>query len=738
MLTEEPNSGVHSRKIRQSDNFIGVPIFRSVSGQPLRSAKLGGNIVGLGRVAGFEYNATPYSLRRAYANILYANVSTEDRRFLMGHKTNSDIYSHYHSAVSTVNVQEIFRGIRAGNAAEMHGLSLNRIQQLPQTISIEGWQMVQQDPEIVNESLETSQVRSDLCKLYGSTSAAIRACDSRVESLIVATARLKNRRRVLMAAIYHEEYRIAFGGHHPLQSTIHSPESGCMPAQALLADGTTKILEIAKDKEAIQLPSDFETTGAIDAHGHEGGEDKGASIHHSEFEFVSAETTIADARDWMLEVAQDEEAIQSLADLEIINAVYSHGHEGHDEEVYDQGSFMTDTDFEENGNPSMILPHCLSCGSEAVRHHNINDGLAIPKKMTITRFRDAVSSGVYTDAALSDLMVEVFSAAHKSGKFIPGEEPLPGTYTCRFSGVDLSSNYHAPEAAHSAHSRKVQKAAKEAFEEHFLPLELPCSYYAQGPLKLVNSKVCWFASKTRGDQIKHVFQHTLVLHKKYYAAGNIPHGEWHCYYKGCAIVTTTPTTSDTRDAPKIIMSTSSIFYSEKDYLRHLYYEHRLSPFSVESVSWCGICEHFLEWEQFGTGNDGHFASHWEEVWSLVREHGYTGQFNNGRRTIPSFCPFYLHNENLSPTERISATISQVTRSNNFNHIATHIDAPDFPASYMCPYFPITYIYQHEMPPKNLASHLSNVHGIAMPKTTRTKQRKTQKKGRALGERSVNV
>jgi len=36
------------------------------------------------------------------------------------------------------------------------------------------------------------------------------------------------------------------------------------------------------------------------------------------------------------------------------------------------------------------------------------------------------------------------------------------------------------------------------------------------------------------------------------------------------------------------------------------------------------------------------------------EHGYAGQFDNGHRTIPSFCPFCLHNKNLSPAGRISA------------------------------------------------------------------------------------
>jgi hypothetical protein len=455
----------------------------------------------------------------------------------MGHKTNSDIYSHYHSVISTVNVQEIFRGIRAGNAAEMHGLSLNRIQQLPQTISEEGWLRVQQDPEIVKASLETSQIKSELCELYGSTSAAIRACDPRIESLVAATARLKNRQRVLMGVIYQEEYRMAFTGQHPLQPTIHYPEFGSM----------------------------------------------------------STDATLADAHGWMLEVARDEEAVQSLGDFDITSAIDSHGQEGYSE-ACDEGSSIIDNEFEGNGNSFTSLPRYLSEGSEATRLHNINDGSAIPKNMSITRFREAVSSGGYTDVALSDLMVEVFSAAHKSGKFIPREEPLLGTYTCRFSGADLSFNYHALEAAHCAHAKEVNRTVKEAFEEHLSSLELPCSYYVQGPLKLVNPKLCGFSSfKTRRDQIKHVFQHTLVLYQKYYATGNIPLGEWHCYYNGCAILTTL-TTSDIQDPLKVILSTSSIFSSKKDYLRHLYYKHRLSPLSVESVSWCGICEQFLEWE----------------------------------------------------------------------------------------------------------------------------------------------
>ncbi|KAL5321357.1 hypothetical protein ACEPPN_009313 [Leptodophora sp. 'Broadleaf-Isolate-01'] len=75
-------------------------------------------------------------------------------------------------------------------------------------------------------------------------------------------------------------------------------------------------------------------------------------------------------------------------------------------------------------------------------------------------------------------------------------------------------------------------------------------------------------------------------------------------------------------------------------------------------------------------------------------------------------------------------MSQVTRSSNSDHIAAHIDAPDFPST--------SCTYQQEMVPQELANHLTNVHGIVVPKTTRKEQREAQKKARALGERSVNV
>ncbi|PMD28588.1 hypothetical protein NA56DRAFT_696366 [Hyaloscypha hepaticicola] len=192
--------------------------------------------------------------------------------------------------------------------------------------------------------------------------------------------------------------------------------------------------------------------------------------------------------------------------------------------------------------------------------------------------------------------------------WLPGEEPHLGTSICRFSGVDLSLDYHSPEATHSAHAAAVRHPAEEAFEKHLLPLDVPCTYHSQGPTKKQNPKLCgWTRSKTRQEQAGHVFGHTLTHHKLHHAVGRIPHGVWHCYYDGCAFITTSPSINTKHS--KVHLSTTSIFSLEQTYLRHLYQEHSLSPIGAESVLWCGICEQFLEWIQFGPGKDENFNIH---------------------------------------------------------------------------------------------------------------------------------
>jgi hypothetical protein len=672
--------GAHSREIIQSHTFIGVPVFRSHRGQPLRSGKLGESIVHLGRVVGFEHNSTSYTLRRGYANMLNVKACVEDRKSLMGHKTNSEIYSHYHSAISSLHVQELFRDIRTVEHAEMHSLSLNRMQQLPRIISPEGWERVKQDAELVQFALEASQLSAALCEVYGSNAAATRACDPRVQDLLTATSRLKNRRRALLRHIYQEEYRAQF---------VERPQLHVSP----LCTSTTVVNPLsASDPLPIY------------------------SVYAS------------DAQDWVQHVEQEEQqSAEQLSGYENIIAEDARSLEL-SIEALDSGLMMTDKNVRARLNPALLPEE--SCKT---RLHNINDGGARPKNMSITRVREAMSSGSLTDADLSQIMVEVFSATHRPGKYLQGEEPLLGTSICRFSGIDLSSDTHAPDTAHRAHFTMRQKAAAESFNEHLVPLDTPCSYYSQGPTQKKNPTLCGLRSKTRVQQIKHAFEHTLKSNRLGHETGHIPPGEWHCYHKGCAVLKTTPSTRK-GTVPKVQLSTTSIFLSQRDFLKHVYQEHRVSPLTMESVVWCGICENFLEWDQFGTGADEHFEIHWEEVWQLVVDHGYAGQFDNGRRTMPSFCPFCLHNEDLLPLRRISPAMNFYDRNSYSQHIAMHIDRLGSLA-HGCPCFPKTCSHGGKMTPIELAIHLDNVHGIRRAKLSRAER---SKKRGVLSERSVNV
>ena len=665
--------GAHSREIIQSDAFIGVPVFRSHRGQPLCSGKLGESIVQLGRIVGFEHNSTAYTLRRGYANMLNVKACAEDRKSLMDHKTNSEIYSHYHSAISSVHVQELFQDIRVVEHAEMHSLSLNRMQQLPQTISPEGWEQVQQDPEFMQFALEASQLSAALCEVYESNAAAARAYDPRVPDLLAATSRLNTRRRALLRHVYQEEYRAHFVERAQLyvsplctSTAVVSPLSDPLPMNSVYA---------------------------------------------------------SDAQDWVQHVEQEEQrSAEELSGYENIIAEDARSPELRIEAL-DSGSTMTDKHVRAQ------LPE-ESCKT---RLHKINNGSARPKNMSITRVREAMSSGGLTDADLSQIMVEVFSATHRAGKYLLGEEPLLGTSSCRFSGVDLSSDTHAPDTAHRAHFTMRQKAAAELFVKHLAPLDTPCSYYSQGPTQKKNPRLCGFRSRTRMQQIKHAFEHTLKSNRLGHEAGHFPPGEWHCCQRDCAVLTTTPSTRK-GTVPKVQLSTTSIFLSQRAFLKLVYQEHHVSPLAIESVVWCGICENFLDWNQFSASTDNHFAMHWEEVWQLVADHGYVGQADNGHRTIPSFCPFCLHNEDLSPLQRIPPAMNFYDRNSYAQHIAMHIDGLD-PLPHGCPCFPKTCPHVGKMTTIELADHLDNVHGIRRARLSRAER---SKKRGVFSERPVNM
>ncbi|KAG9239869.1 hypothetical protein BJ878DRAFT_530160 [Calycina marina] len=111
-----------------------------------------------------------------------------------------------------------------------------------------------------------------------------------------------------------------------------------------------------------------------------------------------------------------------------------------------------------------------------------------------------------------------------------------------------------------------------------------------------------------------------------------------------------------------------------------------------------------------------------------------GQYDNGRRTIPSFCPYCLHNERLSPSKRISKAMNLLTRAEYQKHIAIHFDGAETASVYLCPCFPKICCCHETMTPPELTSHLNHVHGIHRAKVSRKERHRNSK---ILSESSVN-
>jgi hypothetical protein len=58
----------------------------------------------------FQNRLTGYAWRRSVAYLLDSETTQENRKFLMGHRSDSKVFSSYQSKVSGVDLQALFRG----------------------------------------------------------------------------------------------------------------------------------------------------------------------------------------------------------------------------------------------------------------------------------------------------------------------------------------------------------------------------------------------------------------------------------------------------------------------------------------------------------------------------------------------------------------------------------------------------------------------------------------------------
>jgi hypothetical protein len=159
---------------------------------------------------GFEHRLTGFAWRRGVAYILDVNTTAANRRYLMGHKSNSEIYSHYQPRVTDVDLQALFRGTEPQDLRKMMSIGLNRKDNAPTRISNAGYADVFADLALTALTISFSAMEVTLRSEHGSALAASRMHDPRFEEY---KSLLDQRRRLwdsLIRKRFKEEYMAFF------------------------------------------------------------------------------------------------------------------------------------------------------------------------------------------------------------------------------------------------------------------------------------------------------------------------------------------------------------------------------------------------------------------------------------------------------------------------------------------------------------------------------------------------
>ncbi|KAM0489566.1 hypothetical protein ACHAP8_012452 [Fusarium lateritium] len=236
--------------------------------------------------------------------------------------------------------------------------------------------------------------------------------------------------------------------------------------------------------------------------------------------------------------------------------------------------------------------------------------------------------------AHSACMVKWFGITHPIDQFPPGQEPISGTYTCRFCNKDLNQFHHDWEHTQSCSKKDAIQRALELRQE-LSPLDRPCQYQFCGHGDQFHQFVsCNKTFNTMKEEGEHMRSHVRTMRKKDST------GQWvlSCFFQGCASHPEGGRIN--RDGPE--------FKDEGEQLAHVWTTHRVATTKTPEVTFCAFCQMWLiepsEWQL-------HAEQHLEDAQIVISTVGCTG-ISAGRAIVPRLCPFCINNESLPAYKRI--------------------------------------------------------------------------------------
>lgn len=319
------------------------------------------------------------------------------------------------------------------------------------------------------------------------------------------------------------------------------------------------------------------------------------------------------------------------------------------------------------------------------------------------------------DPELMDLMVQCYSGLHPSDMFHPDTEPLPGSYLCRFCGVDLHAVERAGYHAFQCYKKEFLQSLANRLNEHY-PISKCTAMILKSDADLRVKKRVDEAVQECGkilDGSTEKSTEKAIYHARIHLENLFPSQNGilvRCTFGGCH-ESQTPFQSE--------------YYSA--HVQHLFFAHRIRVEGYRAKTldcqftllfwWCPFCQRFVLQEEEDINH--HILDHIPAYDAAFRRHGYYAISQDHLTVWPILCPVCVRDTRKSPVERFTPVYQakRYARKDLWRHLYCHFESTDLlPSIVPCPLSictpdGITATCDHiSIPMPDLAQHFLEAHG----------------------------
>jgi hypothetical protein len=319
------------------------------------------------------------------------------------------------------------------------------------------------------------------------------------------------------------------------------------------------------------------------------------------------------------------------------------------------------------------------------------------------------------DAELMNLMVQCYSGLHPSDMFHPDTEPLPGSYLCRFCGLDLHaverSGYHTFQCYKKEFLQSLANRLNEQYPIFKCTAMILRSDVDLRVKKRVDEAVQECGTILDGSTEKSTEK--AIYHARIHLESLFPNKNGisvKCTFGGC-YESQTPFQSEHYSA----------------HVQHLFFAHciRVEGYRAKTLDcqfthlfwWCPFCQRFVLQEEEDINH--HILNHIPAYDKAFRRQGYYAISQDHLNVWPILCPVCVRDTKKSPMERF-IPVYQAKRyasKDLWRHLYCHFESTDlFPSIVPCPLSictsdGITATCDHiSIPVSDLAQHFLEAHG----------------------------